>query len=221
LQGPFAQIPTASVLTRLNECPIASVADWRACFVEAMETRLTYCSLSLSLDTTCCSANYSGTQLCLNHTGRLGCYGSDVLRTPCVPARACAGTCLAPVLPPSLHIWDLRFSEPADAVLYLGAPEEIWYSLDVQDWHSYSGYLPALPRLLETMLQYIASLSAALGVLNAAPIYYLDGHHLTSAVLGLAGLPPLAEARLASALLLTGSLLFGCNMIVSFNSLLN
>lgn len=209
------------MLTSLNECSIASVADWRACFLEAMETRPTYCSQSPSLDTSCCSANYSGTQLCLNHTGRLGCYGSGVLRTPCVPTRPCPGACLAPVLPPTLRIWDLRFTEPADAVLYLGEPEEIWYSLDVQDWHSHTGWLPALPRLLETLLQYTASLSAALGLLNAAPIYHLDGHHLTAAVFGLARLPPPAEARLASALLFAGSLLFGCNLVVSFNSLLN
>jgi len=74
-----------------------------------------------------------------------------------------------------------------------------------------------LPHLLERCLEYIMSVSLALGVLNMAPIFMLDGEHALGAFLDLL-LPrwPLPRRQAVSRVVLIGcSVLFALNIVVS------
>eukprot|EP00026_Physarum_polycephalum_P005879 Phypoly_transcript_05918.p1 GENE.Phypoly_transcript_05918~~Phypoly_transcript_05918.p1 ORF type:complete len:585 (+),score=99.29 Phypoly_transcript_05918:109-1863(+) len=64
-------------------------------------------------------------------------------------------------------------------ITFVGTPQELWYSFTVRDYifrfESLSFLDIDLPYILDKSLRYLASISAALAMLNMAPVYYLDG----------------------------------------------
>jgi S2P endopeptidase len=71
------------------------------------------------------------------------------------------------------------------SVMFLGSPEEIARSVELADTVALGSAPPVLPVILARFLRYLASISAALAVLNILPAYSLDGQHALSAWLGI------------------------------------
>jgi membrane-associated protease RseP (regulator of RpoE activity) len=111
--------------------------------------------------------------------------------------------CLVPVTPPDTQLFKISV-ENSSFILFEGSALHLWFSgssffvLSLADLfffffpppvHAYfptvqiaefsprRWWLPSftLPTLISQFLNYLASLSLALGVLNLAPVYFLDG----------------------------------------------
>eukprot|EP01102_Stenamoeba_stenopodia_P015036 TRINITY_DN5082_c0_g1_i2.p1 TRINITY_DN5082_c0_g1~~TRINITY_DN5082_c0_g1_i2.p1 ORF type:complete len:244 (-),score=54.63 TRINITY_DN5082_c0_g1_i2:82-813(-) len=72
-------------------------------------------------------------------------------------------------------------------ILFAGHPSELWNAVEIDE------YVPRkllqvvelpcwVPSRIKTFLVYLASLSSALGLINIAPIFHLDGHWVVSAL---------------------------------------
>jgi len=132
---------------------------------------------------------------------------------------------------------------PTRVVLWRGAREEIYQSVDVTRWRPRLPFLPHwLPNFVEKMMLYTRTLTLSLFLLNVLPLSQLDGGVLLDAVLchlgstdsvdvdleaGSRGTSPSSRSsrerdRLSSRVLqgLTTVLLVGCVLLGMYDSIL-
>jgi S2P endopeptidase len=164
------------------------------------------------------------TRVCTSARGLLADDRPCALDRDCLPPD---GVCLRAVLPESsmrivkIGLAHTKPTEP-NFILFAGDLPSLWFAISVGELRPRIGALPvALPSAIATFLQYLTSLSAALGLLNMAPAYMLDGQHALHALL--AFLLPNADERsralrqrIAIILLRVTSLLFIGNIILTF-----
>jgi len=104
-------------------------------------------------------------------------------------------------------------------LLYYGYPRSLWFSLTVSDYIPRLWFFPAaLPLAIEKTLRYTASISGALGIINMAPIYWLDGQWACSVflVLSFPSMSPRSRERLLKLILITTAGLFVLNALSAF-----
>jgi len=131
-------------------------------------------------------------------------------------------------------------------ILFVGHPSELWNAIEVDEYETRkipffgSGDGPScllcwIPSRIKTFLVYLASLSSALGLINIAPIFYLDGHWVISALAKWAinrGSPSLSslsssplnhntiDASWCRTVLISGTSLLGSNILLSIVKML-
>lgn len=128
------------------------------------------------------------------------------------------GLCLAPRLTGRDKLMRIKLHDEPTA-LFVGDPRVIWQSLIVMDLRPRWSIIPVTgPLHLQRQLEFTLSLSAALGVLNAAPAYLLDGQYLVAA-LAILFLPRTwtdqRRQQCANGILTSGTLLFGVTVVIS------
>lgn len=111
-------------------------------------------------------------------------------------------------------------------VLYAGELSGLWFSLQVSDYQprfgneEISSVLYRLPGHLQTFLQYLATLSLGLAVLNMVPAFRLDGQQVFEAYLH-HRYPTDRRRReqYASLVLYSSTTLLGVNVVLAFLTL--
>eukprot|EP00727_Mastigamoeba_balamuthi_P002684 m51a1_g12412 hypothetical protein (1070) ;mRNA; r:723078-727396 len=136
--------------------------------------------------------------LCLD-ANRISGANDGYCRTPSDCPQPRAGSCALPVfVPTNMSLYDLRFSRSAAyegplanqprerSVLLIADAEGVWGSMELSDWSPRAYWRDLAPDwalrvavntpiVLRTLLFYVVSVSAGLGLLNMAPVFYLDG----------------------------------------------
>ena len=116
-------------------------------------------------------------------------------------------------------------------LVYVGTSGQLMQALDVSDFIPKSSFVPLQwPHVIEQMLVYTFAVSAALALLNMAPIWYLDGEAALSSAVKLRGHPEIFYSsvsqpsrhwgRLLRCVLGVGSCIFVCVLVLHMVSLL-
>ncbi|KAI9592108.1 peptidase family M50-domain-containing protein [Syncephalis fuscata] len=93
-------------------------------------------------------------------------------------------------------------------VVWIGRPIQLYHQLRVGRWRSWFYSWPTtLPELPELFIRYLIAFSAAIGLLNAAPVYGLDGQHVLQLVMPIVTTRPSIWTRL---------ILVGCSGLMLF-----
>jgi membrane-associated protease RseP (regulator of RpoE activity) len=68
-------------------------------------------------------------------------------------------------------------------VVFLGTPSSLYAAVQVSRWRPHLSWLsPNWPEIPTLFFNYIVSFSVALALINAMPVYYLDGQHAIEAL---------------------------------------
>jgi S2P endopeptidase len=140
--------------------------------------------------------------------------------------------CFIPLLPEHEKLIDIRVRSArtgkVNHFFYQGHPHVLGQSVSVSSYVPRHGWaMPAavaravavwdLPNMLERQLQYLASISLALAILNMAPVFWLDGEASASIFVKL--LAPRIDAvqltRVTSTLLTCGTSLLALNILLA------
>ncbi|KAL3136923.1 hypothetical protein ABBQ32_006529 [Trebouxia sp. C0010 RCD-2024] len=116
-------------------------------------------------------------------------------------------------------------------LIYVGTSGQLMQALDVSDFDPRSSFIPLQwPHLVEQMLVYTFAVSAALALVNMAPIWYLDGEAALSSAVKLRGhsdifyssvsQPNRHWGRLLRCVLGVGSCIFVCVLVLHMVRLL-
>ena len=119
----------------------------------------------------------------------------------------------------------------AHYLVYVGTSGQLMQSLDVSDFSPKSSFIPLQwPHIIEQMLVYTFAVSAALALVNMAPIWYLDGEAALSSAVKLRGhseifcssvsQPNRHWGRLLRCVLGVGSCIFVCVLVLHMVRLL-
>lgn len=119
----------------------------------------------------------------------------------------------------------------AHYLVYVGTSGQLMQALDVSDFVPRSSFIPLQwPHVIEQMLVYTFAVSAALALINMAPIWYLDGEAALSSAVKLRGhsdifyssvsQPNRHWGRLLRGVLGVGSCIFVCVLLLHMVSLL-
>lgn len=119
----------------------------------------------------------------------------------------------------------------AHYLVYVGTSGQLMQSLDVSDFAPKSSFIPLQwPHIIEQMLVYTFAVSAALALVNMAPIWYLDGEAALSSAVKLRGhseifyssvsQPNRHWGRLLRCVLGVGSCIFVCVLVLHMVRLL-
>lgn len=119
----------------------------------------------------------------------------------------------------------------AHYLVYVGTSGQLMQSLDVSDFAPKSSLIPLQwPHIIEQMLVYTFAVSAALALVNMAPIWYLDGEAALSSAVKLRGhseifyssvsQPNRHWGRLLRCVLGVGSCIFVCVLVLHMVRLL-
>ncbi|CAL8462284.1 g1815 [Coccomyxa elongata] len=81
-----------------------------------------------------------------------------------------------------------------ETLIFVGSPGALLRALEVTNFSPKAGWISTgLPHTIEQMLAYLFNVSAALALINMAPVFYFDGQAALDALLGLQGgmaMPP-------------------------------
>ena len=113
----------------------------------------------------------------------------------------------------------------AHYLVYVGTSGQLMQALDVSDFAPKSSFVPLqLPHVIEQMLVYTFAVSAALALINMAPIWYLDGEAALSSAIKLrshsdmfyssVAQPNRHWGRLSRCVLGVGSCIFICVLLL-------
>lgn len=129
--------------------------------------------------------------------------------------------CMHPRLLPDEKLLRVHVAQEP-VVLFLGDPRVAYYSVQVSDYLPRASIFPlSLPGMIEMLMNYTISLSAALALLNMVPAYFLDGQWALMALVDIL-LPRSTYQRkkvLAETVLISGSALFVLTILLSCYSL--
>jgi len=108
-------------------------------------------------------------------------------------------------------------------VLFLGDPRVLYYTVVTSNYLPRFGLFPiSFPGVVEKLLKYIISMSAALALLNMVPSYFLDGQWALFSLVDIM-LPKTiyrTKKLLAETILMCGTILFGSTVFFSFYKIL-
>ena len=191
----------------------------------------------------CCGANHTAKDLCFSYNSKeLSSY-----RAACLPARSvserpscranadCLGgrrvkadvtksICVFPWVGNRTRL--LRIARPpSSAILFLGNPLELRFTVRVIDYRRRFSFLPVnAPPVIELWCKYFASLSGALALLNVVPCYALDGQFILSSVVDVCFPPTRFSRSLRDSVyyggLFVGTALLMLNVILAFYNVL-
>ncbi|KAI1294908.1 Membrane-bound transcription factor site-2 protease [Halotydeus destructor] len=203
-------LKVSQVLEAVNECEIHSKKDWQTCLTAlSVEPIQGYCADNLfidlnqyhSLDPEKCCGDDNKKLLCFENTSHNNTSYCLPVRTlldnkskHCLSSSQCPedSQCLRPsVDTPSTRLMYVKRSngdqgDVTEDFLFLGFPGELYSGISVSSYLARFRWLPeSLVYYQELSLQYTASFSLALGVLNAVPCYFLDGHWIAVAFIEL------------------------------------
>lgn len=93
--------------------------------------------------------------------------------------------CLKPVIEDKLTRLMQLHREDKEPFLFYGYPGELFATISVIEFKPrLNQWIPVRPLLwYDSFLRYLASFSLALGVLNAVPCFFLDGHWITTSLI--------------------------------------
>jgi len=118
--------------------------------------------------------------------------------------------CMHPELLPGEKLLRIHVAkEPV--VLFLGDPRLAYYTVQVSNYFPRLSIFPlSLPAVVDMLMNYTISLSAALALLNMVPAYFLDGQWALMALVDilLPRTPFNRKKVLAESILMSGSALF-------------
>ena len=192
----------------------------------------------------CCGVNHTAKDLCFSYRSK----ELHSTQAACLPARSvserpscrlnsdCAGgrrvgkaadvgsmVCVFPAIGNRTRL--LRIARPpTSAILFLGNPLELRFTVRVVDFKRRYSFLPVnAPPVIELCCKYLASLSGALALLNVVPCYALDGQYILKSVVDLF-LPPDRFSRTCRDVVyrgfrLLGSMLILVNVLLAFYNL--
>ena len=135
-----------------------------------------------------------------------------------VPADCASLACAVPVLGLGEYIMDITIADPkVKPILFAGTPQSLWLALEVSDKQPKFEIpiLRTLPATLNKFWQWLFSISAGLGLLNMAPVYWLDGEWVLSALLRYLLPDParhLTRQKISKWILRSGTALLGLNI---------
>lgn len=130
--------------------------------------------------------------------------------------------CVTPAIGPQTHLIKIHHTGPGDSILYLGDLIHLQYTLQTTNYYPLYSYAPVwLPATIERFLMYVASLSAALALLNIMPAYALDGHWALSALLEYVMPENVHRTKILNIILMFGSTLLVANVLIAFWILFN
>lgn len=198
-------LSAGEVIVGLDHCFVRAASDWEQCLLQMLQEPDVvpgYCSTDLALDL----ATANGRECCTDmedYAGPMQCFSAERLeQSYCMPARQvanqpfCLGdedcsygmdarTCLKPLNRDEERTIKVTLND-GRFVLFSGHPSLLYFYVLV------GGYVPQLPGVglhmphyLERTFGYLLSVSAALALLNMAPVYMFDGEHACLAFLKL------------------------------------
>lgn len=189
------------LIVGLNDCSISNSADWIECLMEFIDPATTppgYCvpDLALSIaetssDLECCESGYMGALQCFSPSLLLEeelteedafCMSArQVLsQTVCYSSEECSGEkqqCLFPVSVNEGETLMKIEKDDGSFVIFVGHPSLLYSYARVVDYVPKFEFLKRINLHFhaENMLYYLISISSALGILNMAPVFLLDG----------------------------------------------
>jgi len=227
----YDSLHSSDVIISLADCKIASREDWRSCFDYLLSDNSYkgFCSSNQVkiLDPNLCCDNFQSTNssiLCFvtSTNNRICASGREVANGKyCKNDGDCEGSCFKPVLQPEESLIKITLIN-GSFVLLLGHPFSLYYSLpfivDVLPRQIFWFLSLNLPLFVERFLSYLMSISAALGFLNLAPIFYLDGAYATNTLIQLffPSLSMQKRNQICKFVFSCTSLLLISNLILSF-----
>jgi len=190
----YSHIKNHDIITHINECPIHDTNDWVQCLTNLIEPDYVepgYCAPDLAIDMAlkesqeCCEPDYMGSLQCFSIEKKHEFMGNQkvcmsarqiLTQSRCQNSVCEEGTCLYPELSENDFLMKIIKSD-GTFVVFLGHPSLLYSYLLVVD---YSPKWEILKHFnfhfhTENFLYYITSISAALGILNMAPVFMLDG----------------------------------------------
>lgn len=235
-------------VTSIDECRVKNINDWINCLqMKSEEKQKSGFCLSLDVlsqldvSTTSYKTLTDSVECCSNATNTHLCFGYKKKRNSaslyaCLPARSTSermkcyakndcshletsSVCVLPSLDNTTKLLRI-LNEGKQAILFLGHPLDIYYSVTLSNYVPYSSLFPLnLPYILETFYKYLISLSGALAILNVVPCYALDGQWILLAVIELTT-SSLIKSRhnrnlLYNIILIFGTSLLGANIVIA------
>jgi S2P endopeptidase len=244
-----------SIITRINGCPVLSTGEWEECVEMVSLTPQTgYCVAEemmhskksfmenqtvLAEDGTheCCSSKDSLSDICFHvfftqpRQSVYKCLTARIVsaRKMCSNSRDCIKmkehACVFPAISNPSKLVRITHNKGKD-VLFLGDPRILRFILDTSAYSPNFPSLPLwLPNLLQTLCNYVTSLSSALALLNMVPAYFLDGQWALTVLVDL-----LLEKRvpdsnhrnvICNCILTGGTLLLVLNLCLALWTLIN
>lgn len=184
-------------ITSLNGCAVHSLADWSSCWLQvSADSSQSFCVSDKDLVAQdamgheCCEHDYQGGLQCFHEKSRLHCLSARAtvqgprcnLTSPCRSGFRCLDASLP--LDDRLMWIEVDRTSPstrghgeAERTVLAGRPTWLWQALTLSERapRMLGWLLGGLDLQVESSLRYIASLSAALALFNALPVFYLDG----------------------------------------------
>lgn len=248
------KLEEGSIITKVNGCPILSTSDWQACVERVSVTPQTgYCvaeemmhnkksyienQTTLLEDGTreCCDAN-TLSDICFRvlftqpRQSVYKCLTARIVsaRKTCSNSRDCKETqehgCVFPAVSNPIKLVRITHNRGKD-VLFLGDPRLLPFILSTSAYNPNFLSLPLwLPNLLQTLCNYIISLSSALALLNMVPAYFLDGQWTLTVLVDFfleKRVPDSGQRNLiCNCILTSGTLLLALNLCLALWTLIN
>ena len=189
----------------LNGCPIKTYDDWTACWLKVVgDAHQSFCASNRIIQEAgvahnCCEHDYEGGLQCFHEKSKLFCLSARQViasgqrcsfSSPCEPNSRCLDASLA--LDDRLMWlqiqgttsgggwWRRRRTYQHQLAVVAGSPAWLWRSLVIspQVPRAWGGLFGGADLEFQALLRYIASLSAALALLNTLPVFYLDGSNM-------------------------------------------
>lgn len=129
--------------------------------------------------------------------------------------------CVRPALAPGTHLLKISHTGKGDSVLFLGDPRLLQYSVRTSDYRPFSTSPLWLPGLIQTMCNYILSISSALALLNMVPAYALDGQWALAAILEMWMPESPYRSKIMHVVLIFGTALLVLNILTAIWILIN
>jgi S2P endopeptidase len=185
-------------IVAINGCPVThGTEEWDECWVALAEQGfkpLKYCvaesTLGSDLHADCCVEDTLSSEQCWERfkddKSQQFCHSVKTIIADneyCKTNSDCHSdeACVAPVLPKDYMILHIKFSN-GKQYYYAANPADFYLSVKVSNFQKRFDWLffvPInLPELWSKFFNYLMSISGALGLMNLAPVYYLDGEYV-------------------------------------------
>ena len=250
LAGKFED---GSIITRVNGCPVSSTSEWQECVERvSLAPQTGFCMAKemmhskdfienqtvLAEDGTreCCEKDYHS-DLCFHvffaqpRRSVYKCLTARVVsaRKTCSNSRDCMEPqehgCVFPAIANPSKLVRITHTKGKD-VLFLGDPRVLQFILSTSPYSPNFLWLPLwLPSLLQTLCNYITSLSSALALLNMVPAYFLDGQWTLTVLVDLFLEKRVPDSKhrnlICNCILTCGTLLLVLNLCLALWTLIN
>jgi len=225
------------IVTSLGDCVVNNRKEWRSCFDYLLSDEYNkkgYCvsdNVAILDSELCChGTNINSSLYCFEITSssqpsKICAIAKDVVKQGIfgiINDDNCKGQWLQPVLSSGESLIKIVLQNNS-FLLFVGPPAALWFSIP-----SVGDFLPRIslfdvrwPIFLEKFFSYVLSISSALGILNLAPVFYLDGAYATTTLLQLfaPSIPNQKRIKICNIIFYCTSFLLIANVILSFFSI--